>query len=96
MNWTEPYTVIGIIGMLFILFGIWRTSTGRWTDKSVLYELDTIIGASLLIVYQLHYKAYVSLPIHLLVVFIAFRGLSSFAERYAKKEIAQKRKKKNT
>lgn len=95
MYWTNPYTIIGTIGMILILIGIWRTSTGRWHHKSVLYELDTIIGASLLIVYQINMKSYVSLPINLVVVFISFRGLSSFAERYAKKEINHNRKKKN-
>ncbi len=85
MNYRDPYVITGIIGMLFILFGLYRTSSGRWRHSSLFYELDSIIGASLLIVYQIHVKAYVALPINLMLVFVSFRGLTSFAERYAKK-----------
>lgn len=85
MNYRDPYVITGIIGMLFILFGLYRTSSGRWRHSSLFYELDSIIGASLLIIYQVHVKAYVALPINLMLVFVSFRGLTSFAERYAKK-----------
>lgn len=84
MDPTDPYTIIGLTGMILILFGIWRTSSGRWHHSTLWYELDTIIGASLIIIYQLNIKAYVTLPINIVLVFISFRGLSSFAERYAK------------
>lgn len=85
MNFSDPYVITGIIGMLFIVFGLYRTSSGRWRHSSLFYELDSIIGASLLIIYQIHVKAYVALPINLMLVFVSFRGLTSFAERYAKK-----------
>lgn len=85
MNFSDPYVITGIIGMLFIVFGLYRTSSGRWRHSSLFYELDSIIGASLLIMYQIHVKAYVALPINLMLVFVSFRGLTSFAERYAKK-----------
>jgi hypothetical protein len=95
MNINDPYTIIGIVGMLLVLLGIWRTSTGFWTSKSFLYELDTIIGASLLIIYQLHYKAYVALPINVILVYISFRGLSSHAERFAARELKRSRKRRS-
>ncbi|MEI6480684.1 MAG: hypothetical protein WCO19_00055 [Candidatus Saccharibacteria bacterium] len=85
MNFQDPYVITGIVGMLCIVFGLYRTSSGRWKNSSPLYELDTILGASLLVVYQIHVKAYVAIPINLMLVFVSFRGLSSFAERYTKK-----------
>ena len=84
MEWGNIYTVSGIIGMALIMLGLWRTSSGRWHHSNALYELDTIIGASLIIMYQLHVKAYVTLPINVFLVIVCFRGLSSYAERYAK------------
>lgn len=83
MDLTDRYVICGLAGMLIIMLGLWRTSSGRWRHRSVWYELDTIVGASLIIVYQLHVKAYVTLPINIFLVIICFRGLSSYAERYA-------------
>lgn len=84
MDLTDIYTISGLTGMILIVLGLWRTSSGRWRHTSGWYELDTIIGASLIIIYQLHVKAYVTLPINLFLVIVCFRGLSSFAERYAR------------
>lgn len=86
MDFSDPYVIIGICGMVLMIFGLWRTTSGVWRHTSAWYELDTIIGASLLITYQLHVKAYVSLPINVFLVFVCFRGLSSYAERYAYKK----------
>lgn len=83
MDFSDYHVWSGIAGMLFIVLGLWRTSSGRWRHSSTWYELDTIIGASLIIVYQLDAKAYVTLPINVFLVIICFRGLSSYAERYA-------------
>ena len=93
MNFSDPYVICGLVGMAFIMFGLTRTTSGRWHHNSGWYELDTIIGASLIIIYQLHVKAYVTLPINIFLVIICFRGLSSYAERYAaqKKKALQKR-----
>ncbi len=100
MNWQDPYTLIGLAGVLLVLMAIWRTSVGKWSHHSVIYELDTIFGAALLLVYQYHHKAYIVMPINIAYVYVSFRGLSSFAERYAKrkkykiekKQLRQKRK----
>lgn len=93
MEWASPYTICGLSGMLLIMLGLWRTSSGRWHHSTAWYELDTIIGASLIIVYQLHVKAYVTLPINIFLVFVCFRGLSSYAERYtrAKKRVLKRK-----
>jgi hypothetical protein len=79
------YTAIGAAGASLILFGFYRISVGRWTNKSFWYELDNIIGPLLVIIYSLHYHAYVSIVINLVWIVVAFRGLIPFAERYGKK-----------
>lgn len=98
MNFNDIYTIIGLAGMVLIMISLWRTSSGRWHHSYVWYELDTIIGASLIIIYQIHVKAYVTLPINVFLVFICFRGLSSFAERYAvrKQRVLKRRFRRHT
>jgi hypothetical protein len=76
------YDIFGICGALLILFGFYRTSIGRWTGKSFWYELDNVAGASMLVVYQLHLHAYISAVLNVTWGIVAFRGLSSFAQRY--------------
>ena len=76
------YNVIGVTGALLILFGFYRTSIGRWTNTSFWYELDNAVGATLLVIYQLHLHAYISVVLNTVWAIVAFRGLTSFAERY--------------
>lgn len=76
------YNVIGCIGASLILLGFYRTSIGKWKNKSFWYELDNTIGALFLIVYQLHAGAYISVVVNAIWAIVAFRGLTSFAERY--------------
>jgi hypothetical protein len=76
------YTVTGGVGAVLVLLGFYRTSIGRWTNKSLWYELDNIVGASCLIVYALHNQTYISIVINAVWLLVAFRGLIPFAERY--------------
>jgi hypothetical protein len=76
------YNIIGTLGASMILFGFYRTSIGKWENKSFWYELDNVVGALLLIVYQMHLKAYISVILNVIWAFVAFRGLTSFAQRY--------------
>lgn len=76
------YDLIGIAGALLIFLGFYRTSIGRWSNKSFWYELDNMVGASLLVIYQLHLKAYISVILNTVWMIVAFRGLTSFAARY--------------
>ena len=78
------YNMIGVAGSLLILLGFYRTSIGRWKNRSFLYELDNVIGASLVIIYQLHTRSYISVGLNFIWAFVAFRGLTSFSERYLK------------
>lgn len=80
------YTVIGSAGAGLILLGFYRTSIGRWTNKSMWYELDNLIGALLLIVYQVHIRNYISLVLEIVWAIVAFRGVTSLAERYSKEK----------
>lgn len=88
------YNIIGTLGASMILFGFYRTSIGKWENKSFWYELDNVVGASLLIVYQLHLNAYISAVLNVIWALVAFRGLTSFAQRYnSTKKKLQKTKK---
>jgi lipid-A-disaccharide synthase-like uncharacterized protein len=75
------YTAVGIIGGILILFGFYRISIGRWTGKSFWYEMDNLIGSVLILVYQIHYRVYVSVILNIIWAIVALRGLSSYAER---------------
>lgn len=91
INWSDPYNYVGTLGASLVLLGFYRISVGRWTNRSLLYELDNLLGAVLLITYQLHNHTYVTLVLNIIWAIVAFRGISSFAERYAD---ANKRKQK--
>jgi hypothetical protein len=75
------YTALGIVGAALILFGFYRTSIGKWTGKSLWYELDNFFGAIFIGFYQLHHKAIISVVINIIWAIVAFRGISSYAER---------------
>jgi hypothetical protein len=75
------YTVLGFFGGMLILFGFYRTSIGKWSGKSLWYELDNFFGATLLTFYQWHYKVYISVVLNIIWAIVAFRGISSYAER---------------
>jgi hypothetical protein len=76
------YDVIGSMGAGLILLGFYRTSIGKWKNKSFWYELDNTVGALFLVIYSIHHHAYISVVINTIWAIVAFRGLSSFAERY--------------
>ncbi len=73
--------IIGVIGALLILLGFYRTSIGRWTGKSLWYELDNLTGAAFLIVYSYEKAAYVSIVLNVVWAAVAFKGAVSIAER---------------
>ncbi len=83
----ELIDVIGGAGASLILLGFYRTSIGKWTNKSFWYELDNMTGALLLIIYNLNRRAYVSLVLDVVWVLVALRGITSIAERRRQKNI---------
>lgn len=89
------YNIAGAIGAFLILFGFYRINIGKWKNKSFWYELDNLIGASLLVVYQLHHSAVISVIVNVVWAVIAFTGLTSFAQRY-KHQSAKKKTKRKT
>ena len=89
MNIETLYNAIGILGAFLILLGFYRTSIGKWNTRSFLYELDNLVGATLLVAYQLHHHAYITVVVNVIWAVIAFRGLTSFAER---RRVSQKSK----
>lgn len=84
MSANEVFNIIGTVGSLLVLFGFYRTSVGRWTNKSPLYELDNVVGSILIIAYQVRLHAYISVTVNIIWAAVAFMGISSFTERYLK------------
>jgi hypothetical protein len=76
------YNIFGTVGACLILLGFYRTSIGKWKNKSFWYELDNTLGAILLIIYQFHLHAFISVVVNIIWAIVAFRGLLSFADRY--------------
>jgi len=75
------YKVAGILGAILVLFGFYRTTIGKWSGKSKIYELDNLLGASLLAVYQYHYKVYITMVLNVIWAAVALRGLTSYSQR---------------
>ncbi len=76
------YNIVGSVGAFLILLGFYRTSIGKWKNRSVVYELDNLVGAILLVVYQFHYHAFISVVVNVIWAVVAFIGLTSFTQRY--------------
>lgn len=85
--------ILGGVGAVLILFGFYRTSIGRWTNKSFWYEFDNLLGAVLLSIYHLQTRTYASLVLNLVWAIVAFRGITTFADRHAWGKKLKKRKK---
>jgi hypothetical protein len=85
MNIEVLFNILGVVGASLILLGFYRTSIGKWKNKSFIYELDNLVGATFLIIYQFHYHAFISVTLNIIWAIIAFRGLTSFAQRYSMK-----------
>ena len=81
LNEDTVYNIIGVVGAILILLGFYRISIGQWTNKSLWYELDNLIGAVCVAVYQIHLGAYISVTLNIIWAIIAFRGITSFAQR---------------
>ena len=79
------YSAIGIAGGLLILFGFYRISIGKWTGKSLWYELDNLFGSIFILIYQLHFKVYITVVLNFIWAIVAFRGVLSYRERRLKR-----------
>lgn len=78
------YNFIGFLGAVLILLGFYRTSIGKWENKSFIYELDNVVGAILSIIYQWHFHALISAVVNIIWAVVAFRGVTSIVERHYK------------
>jgi hypothetical protein len=72
---------VGFIGGILFLFAFWRTSIGKWTGRSLWYELDNLLGAILMSIYAYKKGAYVNIGLNLVWGVVAIRGVTSYAER---------------
>jgi hypothetical protein len=73
--------ILAVLGSILLLFGFYRVNTGKWTNKSFWYEMDNVIGAILIIVYQIYYHAFVSVVVNIIWGGVAVIGLAAFARR---------------
>jgi len=78
---TAFYNVLAILGSVLLLFGFYRVNKGTWDNKSFWYEFDNAAGAFMIIAYQIHYHAYVSVVVNLIWAGVAVAGLWVFARR---------------
>lgn len=74
----------GIVGAGLILLGFVRVNSGRWSGKSMWYELDNFVGAALLAVYSFDKGAYPNLVLNVVWSLAALHGLESLWERNKK------------
>lgn len=89
ITWVE---LIGFSGAVLILLGFYRTSVGKWKSNSFWYELDNLIGSLLLLTYHILTKTYVVMILNVLWAVVAFKGITSYAERKAHGRVKQKRR----
>jgi hypothetical protein len=75
------YNVLGIAGAGMLLFGFYRINSGMWTNKSFWYELDNLVGAVLIIIYQVHYHAFVTVVLNAVWAVVALWGIVIFLRR---------------
>lgn len=75
------YNGLGVIGAVMLLFGFYRVNSGKWSNKSFWYELDNVIGASLIIIYQIRYHAFVTVVVNAIWALVALWGLLVFFRR---------------
>jgi hypothetical protein len=78
------FEVIGAIGACLLLFSFYRTSVGKWTGKSIWFEVDNLLAAACMVTYAIHKKAYISIVLNIIWASVAIRGLTSIAERRRK------------
>jgi lipid-A-disaccharide synthase-like uncharacterized protein len=89
------FDIIGWTGAVMILFGFYRTSVGKWTGKSLWYEVDNLLGSSLLLVYAVYRDSPVTIVLNAVWAVAALRGITSIAERKVKL-LKKTQKKKST
>jgi len=69
------------VGGLLFLLAFWRTSIGKWTGKSLWYELDNLLGAVLMSFYAYKKGAFVNIGLNIVWGTVAIFGVTSWAER---------------
>jgi uncharacterized membrane protein len=87
ITWVE---LVGLLGAILILLGFYRTSVGKWKSNSFWYELDNLVGSLLLLTYHILTKTYVVMILNVLWAVVAFKGITSYAERKAHGRVRKK------
>ena len=85
---------LGLFGAVLILFAFYRINIGKWTNHSLWYELDNLVGALALGYYALHKGAVMSMIVNFTWVVVALFGLRSIYERHPR--LAKKKSRKRS
>lgn len=75
------FNILGVLGIVLLLFGFYRVNIGKWNNRSFWYEFDNFLGAVLIIAYQLYYHAYVTVIANVIWGAIALWGIIVFVRR---------------
>ena len=75
------YNGLGVVGAVMLLFGFYRVNSGKWNNRSFWYELDNVIGATLIIIYQIRYHAYVTVVVNAIWAIVALWAVCVFLRR---------------
>ena len=75
------HEMVGAFGTILILLGLYRVLSGKWTRKSIWYELDHFIGSVMLIYYLMYVREYYGVAINLIYALVMFSGIESYAKR---------------
>lgn len=91
----KPIDILGITGGVLALFAFYRTSIGKWTNKSLWYELDNFAGAVCLGLYAFNKGAYISIVLNFIWATVALVGVTSLTERRVERRVRSTVKKVN-
>ena len=80
----DPFLLLGIIGMLCILWGFLMAQTHRWSEDSFIYDLVNFIGSALLVTYAIAGRAWPFLILNAIWALYSLRDVL-FADKWPKK-----------
>ena len=71
----DIYFIIGISGMVLILFAFFMNQTNRWKNSSLSYDLINLIGSVFLIIYAIPPRAWPFIILNGVWAFVSLRDV---------------------
>jgi hypothetical protein len=65
--------IIGLIGMGFILTAFFMNEIGKWTPKTLTYELVNAVGSIFLVIYAIIIKSYPFLALNMVWALLSLK-----------------------